>query len=76
MRARGRGVAAIERVAALADLAAIGYCAAAHDTAALAAFQRRFRQERWDGRLDGETATRLAEVRAAYDAIRKQRGSR
>ena len=40
---------------------------------ALAAFQRRFRPERWDGRLDGETAARLAEVRAAYDEVRHNR---
>ena len=74
MRGRGRGVTAIERAAALADLAAIGYCVIAHDTTTvLAAFQRRFRQERWDGRLDGETAIRLAEVRAAYDAVRESR---
>jgi N-acetylmuramoyl-L-alanine amidase len=73
MRGRGRGIGAVERAAALADLAAIGYCVAVHDPAvALAAFQRRFRQQRWDGRLDGETAIRLAEVRAAYDAARRR----
>jgi N-acetyl-anhydromuramyl-L-alanine amidase AmpD len=36
----------------------------------MAAFQRRFRPERWDGRLDAETAFRLAEVREAYDGAR------
>jgi N-acetylmuramoyl-L-alanine amidase len=71
---RGRGIGAVERAAALADLAAIGYCIDPHDPAvALTAFQRRFRPERWDGRLDGETAVRLAEVRAAYDAARQRR---
>src|SRR5579875_1328804 len=71
---RGRGIGAVERAAALADLAAIGYCVDPHDPAvALTAFQRRFRPERWDGRLDGETAVRLAEVRAAYDAARQRR---
>jgi len=50
----------------------IGYCVtAAAETAAVAAFQRRFRPARWDGRLDAETAQRLAEVRAAYDRIRR-----
>lgn len=70
-RGRGRGVGVVERAAALADLAAIGYGVDPNNPAtALAAFQRRFRQERWDGMLDGETAIRLAEVRAAYDAAR------
>ena len=64
---RGRGVGIVERAGALADLAAIGYCVVAGaETAAVTAFQRRFRPERWDGRLDAETALRLAEVRAAY----------
>src|SRR5579884_4126039 len=62
---RGRRVGAVERAAALADLAAIGYCVDPDNAAAaLTAFQRRFRPQRWDGRLDGETAMRLAEVRA------------
>src|SRR6516225_6621897 len=69
---RGRGIGVVERAAALADLAAIGYCvSAAAETAAAAAFQRRFRPVRWDGRLDAETAQRLAEVRAAYDRARR-----
>jgi len=69
---RGRGIGVVERAAALADLAAIGYCvSAAAETAAAAAFQRRFRPARWDGRLDAETAQRLAEVRAAYDRVRR-----
>jgi len=71
-RGRGRGVAAVERAAAFADLAAIGYwVTAGAESLAVAAFQRRFRPERWDGRLDVETAQRLAEVRAAYDRARQ-----
>jgi N-acetylmuramoyl-L-alanine amidase len=67
-RFRGRGVGVIERAAALADLAAIGYGIGSTDEAVVvAAFQRRFRPERWDGRLDAETAQRLYEVRAAYE---------
>ncbi len=65
---RGRGVGVVERVAALADLAAIGYCIdTPNEAVVVAAFQRRFRPERWDGRLDAETAQRIHEVRAAYD---------
>jgi len=68
---RGRPLVPVERAAALHDLATIGYCVGASSEAvALAAFQRRFRPERWDGRLDGETSLRLAEVRAACDAAR------
>jgi N-acetylmuramoyl-L-alanine amidase len=68
---RGRGVGVVERAAALADLAAIGYCVGAGtETQAATAFQRRFRPARWDGRLDAETAARLAEVRTAYDGVR------
>ena len=55
----------VDRPRALADLAAIGYCVAAED-AAVAAFQRRFRPARVDGRLDSETAARLAQVRAVF----------
>ena len=66
-RGRGRGVGVVEHTGALADLATIGYCVTlGAETTAVAAFQRRFRPERWDGRLDAETAWRLAEVRAAY----------
>ena len=66
---RGRGVGVGERAAALSDLARIGYeVVPGNETPALIAFQRRFRPERWDGRLDGETAGRLAEVRQAADA--------
>lgn len=73
-RGRGRGVGVVERAAALADLARIGYRVVPGDeTPALVAFQRRFRPARWDGRLDGETAARLAQVRAAYDAVRRRR---
>jgi N-acetylmuramoyl-L-alanine amidase len=67
-RRRGRGVGIVERAAALSDLARIGYeVLPGNEAPPLAAFQRRFRPERWDGRLDGETAGRLAEVRAAVD---------
>jgi N-acetylmuramoyl-L-alanine amidase len=71
-RVRGRGIGAVERAAALANLAAIGYCVRP-DTEAIvvAAFQRRFRPERWDGRLDAETSWWLSEVRAAYDYARR-----
>jgi N-acetylmuramoyl-L-alanine amidase len=68
-RQRGRGVGVIERAAALSDLARIGYeVVPGNETPPLTAFQRRFRPERWDGRLDAETAGRLAEVRQAVDA--------
>jgi N-acetylmuramoyl-L-alanine amidase len=71
-RGRGRGVGVVERAAALADLAAIGYCVdPANEAVVVAAFQRRFRPARWDGRLDAETAQRLHEVRAAYDRGRR-----
>lgn len=70
-RRRGRAVGIIERAGAFADLAHIGYCVTpGSEAVALTAFQRRFRPQRWDGRLDGETAGRLAEVRAAYDEAR------
>jgi N-acetylmuramoyl-L-alanine amidase len=72
-RGRGQGVGVVERAAALADLATIGYCVEPDNEAiALAAFQRRFRQQRWDGKLDGETVLRLSEVRAAYDRARRR----
>jgi N-acetylmuramoyl-L-alanine amidase len=68
-RRRGRAVGVIERAGALADLARIGYCVStAGEMAALAAFQRRFRPERWDGLLDAETCTRLSAVRMAVEA--------
>ena len=67
-RRRGRGVGIVERAAALSDLARIGYqVEPGNVTPPLIAFQRRFRAERWDGRLDGETAGRLGEVRQAVD---------
>ncbi|MBV9374885.1 MAG: N-acetylmuramoyl-L-alanine amidase [Alphaproteobacteria bacterium] len=51
----------------LAGLASIGYCANAESrTAALVAFQRRFRQRCCDGVFDHETAARLSEVSAAF----------
>jgi N-acetylmuramoyl-L-alanine amidase len=69
-RRRGRGVGMVERAAALADLARIGYAVdPGTEAASLAAFQRRYRPERWDGRLDGETAGRLSEVRQAVEAV-------
>jgi N-acetyl-anhydromuramyl-L-alanine amidase AmpD len=59
----------IERAGALADLARIGYgVSIGTEEVALAAFQRRFRPERWDGRLDGETSGRLTEMRMAVEA--------
>ncbi len=68
-RRRGRGVGVVQHAAALADLARIGYCVSAvAEQVALAAFQRRFRPERWDGLLDAETSARLAEVRMAVEA--------
>jgi N-acetylmuramoyl-L-alanine amidase len=61
----------INRTQCLADLAAIGYCPLEELEASwLIAFQRRFRPNCCDGRLDLETATRLSEVRAAYDRAR------
>lgn len=68
-RRRGRGVGLIERTAALSDLARIGYCVSAAATqVAVAAFQRRFRPERWDGVIDAETCGRLRAVRMAVEA--------
>jgi N-acetylmuramoyl-L-alanine amidase len=68
-RQRGRGVGVIERAAALSDLARIGYeVVPGNEAPPLTAFQRRFRPERWDGRLDAETAGRLAELRQAVEA--------
>jgi N-acetyl-anhydromuramyl-L-alanine amidase AmpD len=59
----------IHRTAALADLARIGYCVSrGTEQIALAAFQRRFRRERWDGLLDLETSLRLHDVRLAVEA--------
>jgi N-acetylmuramoyl-L-alanine amidase len=70
-RRRWRGVGVLERSRALADLGQIGYCVTeASAGIVLAAFQRRFRPERWDGIFDAESCARLAEVRAAYDAAR------
>jgi N-acetylmuramoyl-L-alanine amidase len=70
-RLRGRGVGVVERAGALADLARIGYCVTTTtESVALAAFQRRFRQERWDGLLDAETCARLRQVRIAFDEAR------
>ncbi|HZK88545.1 MAG TPA: N-acetylmuramoyl-L-alanine amidase [Stellaceae bacterium] len=69
-RRRGRGVGVVERASALADLARTGYCVEAGvEAASLAAFQRRYRPERWDGKLDGETAGRLSEVREVVEAV-------
>jgi N-acetylmuramoyl-L-alanine amidase len=72
-RRRGRGVGVVERAAALADLARIGYCvSAATERVAVAAFQRRFRPERWDGLIDGETRARLKQVREAVELAQAQ----
>jgi N-acetylmuramoyl-L-alanine amidase len=66
---RGHGVGVMQRTAALADLARIGYCVPpGSEQPALAAFQRRFRPERWDGLRDAETCGRLREVRMAFEA--------
>ena len=60
-----------DRRHAVADLSAIGYCVTpATERSAVAAFQRRFRPRRVDGFIDGETATRLTEVRVAIEAVR------
>ena len=69
--ARGRGLGVVQRAAALAALARIGYCVVpGNEAPAVAAFQRRFRPQRWDGRLDEETARRIGEIAAAYEAVR------
>ena len=76
-RRRGHGVALVHRTAGLADLARIGYCVtAATEQVALVAFQRRFRPERWDGLLDGETSLRLRQVRMAVEATQGAEESR
>jgi N-acetylmuramoyl-L-alanine amidase len=70
-RRRGGGVGVLERTGALADLGRIGYCLTeANAGIVLAAFQRRFRPERWDGIFDAESCSRLVEIRTAYDAAR------
>src|SRR4051794_10467563 len=72
-RRRGRGGGVIERAAALSDLARIGYCVTrGTEAVALAAFQRRFRPERWDGLFDGETCLRLRQVRTAFEEARAE----
>ena len=61
----------IDSAQSLADLRAIGYCATTtSQTAALVAFQRRFRPACCDGVLDRETAARLSEVRTAFARAR------
>jgi N-acetylmuramoyl-L-alanine amidase len=77
-RGRGRGVGVVQRTAALADLARIGYCVSgpATEQIVLAAFQRRFRPQRWDGLLDAETARRLREVRLAVEAAQAAEAQR
>ncbi|HVC52440.1 MAG TPA: N-acetylmuramoyl-L-alanine amidase [Stellaceae bacterium] len=68
---RGQPVGVVARARALSSLARIGYeVVPGNEQPALAAFQRRFRPERWDGRLDAETAARLGEISAAYDTVR------
>ena len=60
---------------AIGNLSSIGYCAKAESQPpALVAFQRRFRQECCDGRLDAETAARLWEVRDAFARSRAAAG--
>ena len=76
-RHRGGGIDVMQRTTALADLARIGYCVPpAGERPALAAFQRRFRPERWDGMLDAETCIRLREVRMAFEAAQAADQSR
>jgi N-acetylmuramoyl-L-alanine amidase len=66
---------AINPAESLDDLSSIGYCANAESqTAALIAFQRRFRQSCCDGRLDAETAARLSQVREAFAQSRTAAG--
>jgi N-acetylmuramoyl-L-alanine amidase len=60
----------IDHTGAAADLAAIGYCPVIDGEIAVAAFQRRFRQQRVDGVVDRETAVQLAAVRAAFTRSR------
>ncbi|HLY46988.1 MAG TPA: N-acetylmuramoyl-L-alanine amidase [Stellaceae bacterium] len=74
---RGRGVGLVQRTGALADLARIGYgVVPGSEAVALAAFQRRFRPERWDGLLDGETCLRLRQVRMAVEAAQAAEAQR
>src|SRR5262249_9363972 len=69
--------APVDRVQALVDLGAIGYATPpASSGQTVAAFQRRFRQSRCDGRIDRETADPIGEVRPAYDALRGARAER
>jgi N-acetylmuramoyl-L-alanine amidase len=68
----GRAPPPVARAEAIAGLGAIGYCvSAAAEKFVIAAFQRRFRPGRCDGRLDRETAARILEVRAAYAEQRR-----
>jgi N-acetylmuramoyl-L-alanine amidase len=74
---RGRGVGVVPRTAALADLAHIGYAVSAEtEPDAVAAFQRRFRPERWDGLIDRETCERLRDVRLAVEAAQAAEAAR
>jgi len=67
---------AIDPAESLRDLSTIGYCVdAVSQTPVLVAFQRRFRQDCCDGRLDAETAARLSEVREAFARSRAAAGS-
>jgi N-acetylmuramoyl-L-alanine amidase len=76
-RRRGQGVGLVHHTAGLADLARIGYCVTgATEQVALAAFQRRFRPERWDGLLDVETCLRLRQIRMAVEAAQAAGESR
>ncbi len=71
---RGEAIGAAERAAALADLAAIGYCVEeGRERMALQAFQRRFRPALFNGRLDAETAIRLVELCAAFEQSRRRK---
>ena len=65
----------VNRARIFAALASIGYCANEESqTAALIAFQRRFRQRCCDGEFDRETAARLSEVSEAFVRSRAATG--
>jgi N-acetylmuramoyl-L-alanine amidase len=61
----------IDQVQCIADLTAIGYCTAGElGQPVVTAFQRHFRPSCCDGRLDIATASRISEVREAFDRHR------
>ncbi len=73
---RGRGIGVVQRAAALSDLSRIGYCVTVGaEQIAVAAFQRRFRPERWDGLLDTETCVRLVQLRQTVEVTQAVRAA-